>query len=81
MTGDRASDAEREDLVYGGICPVCGDEFTDGFSRLGDLVGESIEGVRICVIDPPEKCLFHLPDDQGESLDESSTATEQGETQ
>lgn len=53
-------------LVYNGICPVCGDEFTDGFERLEDMEGESIEGVRICVIDPPEENLFHLPEDQSD---------------
>jgi len=63
----RTEDTDRrEDLVYGGVCPVCGDEFTDGFERLHDLEGESIEGVRICVIDPPEECLFHLPENQSD---------------
>jgi len=54
----------REDLAYGGICPICGDGFTNGIKRLKGLEGESIEGVRICVIDPPEETLFHLPEDQ-----------------
>jgi len=64
---------EDDDLAYGGVCPVCGDKFTDGFERLQDLKGESIEGVRICVIDPPEECLFHLPEDQnGRSQDTES---------
>jgi len=76
VTDQSSGDTDRrEDLVYGGVCPVCGDEFTDGFERLQDLKGESIEGVRICVIDPPEECLFHLPEDQnGRSPD---TETEQ----
>lgn len=56
----------RDDLVYGGVCPICGDEFTDGFERLNDMQGESIEGVRICIIDPPEENLFHLPEDQSD---------------
>lgn len=55
-----------DDLVYGGVCPVCGDEFTDGFERLEDLENESIGGVRICVINPPEECLLHLPEDQSD---------------
>lgn len=59
------SDTERRDeLAYGGVCPVCGDEFTDGFERLQDLENESIEGVRLCVIDPPKETLIHLPEDQ-----------------
>jgi hypothetical protein len=63
----------REKLAYGGVCPVCGDEFTDGFERLKDLEGESIEGVRICVIDPPEENLFHLPEDQADHSGDTET--------
>jgi hypothetical protein len=73
--GGRSTDGtERsEGLAYGGVCPVCGDEFTDGFHRLQDRKGESIEGVRICLIDPPEECLFHLPTDQNDrSIDADS---------
>ena len=65
MSGLSQGDTDRrEHLAYGGVCPVCGDEFTDGFERLKDLEGESIESVRICVIDPPEETLIHLPEDQ-----------------
>ena len=61
---DSVDTDRREDLAYGGVCPVCGDGFTNGVKRLKGLEGESIEGVRICVIDPPEETLFHLPEDQ-----------------
>jgi len=58
---------ERTDtVVYDGICPVCGEEFTDGFDDLE--VGESIEGVRLCVLETNQEdqtgnALFHLPED------------------
>lgn len=43
---------EREDLAYGGVCPVCGEEFIDGFGRLNE--GESYDG-RICVVEKNEE--------------------------
>lgn len=51
-----------EDLVYNGICPVCGDAFIDGFGDLEE--DESYEG-RICVTHRDEeseqgKMLVHL---------------------
>lgn len=66
---------DREGLVYGGVCPVCGDEFTDGFNRLEDFEGESIDGVRMCIIDPPEECLFHLPEDQSDRCESCGVST------
>jgi len=63
-----------EDLIHDGICPVCGEEFTDGFEDVSE--GQSIEGVRLCVIekdgdDEIGECLLHLPDDQeGYDLEE-----------
>jgi len=38
--------SESEGLVYGGVCPVCGDEFEDGYENLEE--NESYEA-RICV--------------------------------
>lgn len=52
------------DLAYGGTCPNCGDKFTDGFTQLEGRNGDTIEGVRLCIIDYPDECLFHLPEDQ-----------------
>jgi len=37
-----------EDLIYDGVCPICGYEFIDGFSDLEKA--ESYDG-RICVIE------------------------------
>lgn len=59
----RTPDTDDE-LVYGGVCPVCNEEFTDGFEQLQDLTDVSIENVRLCVIDPPDEVLIHLPEDQ-----------------
>lgn len=50
-----------EKLAYGGVCPVCGDEFTDGFDGLE--TGESYENVRLCIIDKGAEdggALFHF---------------------
>ena len=35
-----------DDLVYGGVCPVCGEEFEDGYENLEE--NESYDA-RICV--------------------------------
>jgi len=56
------SDTDRSNLAYGGVCPVCGDEFIDGFEPLEEST--SYEG-RICVIEKnPEtndgKMLVHI---------------------
>lgn len=67
-------DSDSEDLIYGGECPVCGEEFTDGFEDVEG--GESIEGVRLCIIEKENEkdvgsCLMHLPEDQeGYDIDE-----------
>ena len=57
-----------ENLLYGGICPVCGDEYTDGLDRLSE--SKSFDEVRLCVVEKDENGdwngLFHLPDDQGD---------------
>lgn len=55
------------DLAYGGVCPVCGEEFEDDFEDVE--AGEPIEGVRLCVVEMDGEaeigeCLLHLPDDQ-----------------
>lgn len=65
MSDADAGGQHDEDLAYGGVCPVCGDEFTDGFDELQE--GESREDVRVCVVeleDGEADALFHLPDDQ-----------------
>jgi len=55
----------RDDLVYGGVCPVCDDEFIDGYDDLEE--GESYEA-RICVDeidgDGEGKMLVHLTGDE-----------------
>lgn len=38
-----------EDLIHGGECPVCGEEFGDGFDDIEE--GEQINDVRVCVIE------------------------------
>ena len=49
-----------EDLIYDGECPVCGEEYTDGWTFTKANEGESIEGVKICIVDHPDKVLMHL---------------------
>lgn len=59
-----------DDLAYGGVCPVCGDEFVDGFSGLEQ--GESVDGARVCIVDKggdEGEALLHLPG-KGGDLDE-----------
>jgi len=54
-----------DELIHGGECPVCGDEFGDGFGDIAE--GEQIDGARICVIkksdDGTERAdgIIHLP--------------------
>lgn len=55
------SDTPDDDLAYGGICPVCGEEFVDGFDDLEE--GESYDGARVCIIEKDgeqAEALFHL---------------------
>jgi hypothetical protein len=61
-----ARERADQELAYGGVCPVCGEEFTDGFEHVEE--GESIEGVRICITEKVEdskdgECLMHLPEE------------------
>ena len=63
------SEQGSEGIVYGGVCPVCGDEFGDGFSDIEE--GESIDGARICVIEKNDAGemadgIIHLPNEVGE---------------
>jgi hypothetical protein len=68
MSGSEEESAESqhdEELAYDGVCPVCGDEFTDGFGSLQE--GQSREDVRVCVVEKKDgeaEALFHLPDEQ-----------------
>jgi len=60
---------KREHLAYDGICPVCGEEFIDGFGPLEEH--RSYDG-RICIVEKNAetndgKMLVHL--DVGDSND------------
>jgi len=53
----------NDELVHDGVCPVCGDEFADGFNEIEQ--GESVDGVRICIVDKGAaegEALIHLPE-------------------
>jgi len=39
-----------DELVHGGICPVCDEEFTDAGTIMGELEGES-KLVKLCVVE------------------------------
>lgn len=65
---DSGQATEREHLAYNGICPVCDEEFIDGFDPLEE--SESYDG-RICVVEKnPEtgdgQMLVHLEEDTDE---------------
>jgi hypothetical protein len=54
-------------LAYGGVCPVCGEEFVDGFDALD--AGESREA-RICIVEKGDsrgECLLHLPEEDSDA--------------
>lgn len=58
------SDSSTAEILHGGECPVCGDEFGCGFDDIKE--GESIDGARICVIEIDEDGgmgdgIIHLP--------------------
>lgn len=65
MTKPETDDTERREHLWNdGICPVCGEEFIDGFGPLTE--GESYDG-RICVTDKDEETgdghmLVHIRD-------------------
>lgn len=54
-----------DELVYGGVCPVCGDEFFDGFD---DLDEDESYDARVCIVEKYDEdgegsCLIHLEGD------------------
>lgn len=50
---DGGSEVQRRDhLAYDGICPVCGEEFIDGFDPVEE--GESYDNARVCIIEKDE---------------------------
>lgn len=64
-------DKGDDSLAYGGICPVCGEEFTDGYDEVEP--GNSYEA-KICVVEKDGKdegsMLVHLVDDRRLDLTE-----------
>lgn len=64
-TEDSSSGSSREDLIYGGVCPVCGEEFTDGAKIVDEYVGESVD-IKMCITEGIEggdgSALMHLPE-------------------
>jgi len=58
---------KREDLVYDGVCPICGDPFTDGYAEVE--AGNSYDA-KICIVDKDGKeegsMLVHLEGENNE---------------
>jgi hypothetical protein len=58
-------DRKQDELAHGGVCPVCGEEFGDGFGDIKE--GQQIDNARICVIDKTQdgeemaNGIIHLP--------------------
>ena len=52
---------DTEDLYNGGICPVCGEEFVDGFDRMEEQTSYE---AKVCVTEVNDKetghCLIHI---------------------
>lgn len=42
-----------DDLIFGGVCPVCGDEFADGWDVVEE--GESYPGSKVCIVERTTK--------------------------
>jgi len=39
MNSDKSEQRDQqEELVFGGVCPVCGEEFVDGFDAMEEMV-------------------------------------------
>lgn len=54
------------ELVHDGVCPVCGEEFGDGWDVFEE--GDQIEDVRMCVIEKNDQdeigeSIIHLPEE------------------
>lgn len=54
------------ELLHGGVCPVCGEEFGDGWGDFEE--GDQIEDVRMCVIEKNDEdeigeSIIHLPEE------------------
>lgn len=73
-----SDEPKRDDLAFGGICPVCDEEFTDGYDELDE--GKSYNA-RICVIEKDGKdegsMLVHL---DGECDVQSETDWDAGDS-
>jgi hypothetical protein len=60
-------------------CPVCGEEYGDGFEELEE--NESIEGAKVCIVEKFDEngtgnAIIHLPWEVGERSEDSESADE-----
>lgn len=58
------TDDSEGELLHGGACPVCGEEFGDGFESIEE--GQQIDNVRVCVVEKNDDGemadgIIHLP--------------------
>lgn len=57
---------QQDALIHDGVCPVCGEEFGDGWETFDE--GNSIEDVRMCVVEKDDEgeigeSIVHLPEE------------------